>query len=105
MFWQFLRAARHTALFQVGRAGAGNAHHVGQGCRYQAGIGQWPGTQHQIDFAQVRAMQVDEAVDQAQLNIQAWVGHQEISDCRRQMTASERGGRINANQAFRRVAQ
>lgn len=50
-------------------------------------------------------MQVDEAVDQAQLHVQARVGHQEVGNRRRQVAAAECGGGIDADQALGRIAQ
>ena len=50
-------------------------------------------------------MQVDETVDQAQLHVQARIGHQEIGDCRRQVTAAKGRWGIDADQAFRGTAQ
>ncbi|MCY1419751.1 hypothetical protein D9M71_353470 [compost metagenome] len=102
---QFAGADRYAAAGQVGGAGAGDAYHVGQRRGHQPGVGQGAGAQHQVDLAEVAAVQVDEAVDQAQLHVQAWVGHQEIGDGRGQVAAAERGGGVDADQAFGGVAQ
>ncbi|MNN59081.1 hypothetical protein D3C81_1741720 [compost metagenome] len=50
-------------------------------------------------------MQVDEAVDQAQLHIKARVGDEEIGDGRGQVAAAECGGGVDADQAFGGIAQ
>ncbi|MNP20040.1 hypothetical protein D3C76_1125970 [compost metagenome] len=105
MLGQLRRAGGNPAGRQVSRAGTGNTHHVGQGRGHQTGIGQGTCAQHQIDFAQVRAVQVDKAVDQAQLHIEPGVGHQKVGDGRSQMAAAERCRRVDADQALRGIAQ
>jgi hypothetical protein len=49
------------------------------------------------------ALQINEAVDQAQLDIDARVGLQKLRQCGRQMPASKRGRRIDADTPFRRA--
>ncbi|MCY1441650.1 hypothetical protein D9M71_579730 [compost metagenome] len=51
------------------------------------------------------ALQVDKAVDQAQLHVQAWVGDQEFGDGRCQVAAAERRWGVDADQSFRSAAQ
>ena len=60
MFRQLLWGQWHAATLQVGRAGADDAHHRRQGRGDQARIGEWADAQHQIDLAEVLAMQIDE---------------------------------------------
>ncbi|MNF80421.1 hypothetical protein D3C84_626660 [compost metagenome] len=105
MLDQLRRIIRHAAALQVVGAGAGNAHHARQRRGHQPGIGQLPGTQYQIDLAQVQALHIDEAVDQLQLHVEAGIEQQKIGNHRCQVAPSEGGRSINANQAFRRTAQ
>ena len=65
MLHQFAGTAGHSVASQVVRAGADDPNHRRQRRGDQAGVGQWANAQHQVNFAQVRAMQVDEAVDQS----------------------------------------
>ncbi|MCY1441803.1 hypothetical protein D9M71_581390 [compost metagenome] len=94
---QFAGAGGDAAAGQVGGAGAGNAHHVGERCGDQTGVGQRAGAQHQVDLAQVAALQVDKAVDQPQLHVQARVGHQEVGNGRGQVAAAKRGRGVDAD--------
>ncbi|MND90959.1 hypothetical protein D3C87_1731910 [compost metagenome] len=50
-------------------------------------------------------MQVDEAVDQAQLYVQPWVGDQEVGNGGGKVSAPERRWRIDTDQAFGGAAQ
>ncbi|MNQ50441.1 hypothetical protein D3C85_643860 [compost metagenome] len=101
---QLPRMAGCTATLEVGRAGAGNPHHAGQRGGDHACVCHLPGAQYQIDLAQVRAVHVDEAVDQVQLHVQPGVQPQEIGDHRCQVPSSEGSGRVDPDQAFRRAA-
>ncbi len=105
VFAEVSRMGRRATVFQVGRAGTGNTHDAGQRRGDQPGVDDMPGTQHQIDLTQVRALHVHEAVDQMQVHIQPRVDVQEVGDHRRQMPSTERRRRVHANQAFRRMAQ
>ncbi|MCY1398878.1 hypothetical protein D9M71_139210 [compost metagenome] len=105
MLDQLRRVGGNAAALQVSRAGASNAHHIGQRCGDQPCIGQRACPKDQVDFTQVCAMQVDEAVDQAQLYIQARVGDQKIGNGRGQVSAPKSGWRIDTDQALWGAAQ
>ncbi len=90
---------------QVLRAGADHPHHRRQRSGHQAAVGQRAGAQHQVDLAEMFALQVDEAADQAQLHVEAGVGLEEVGDRRGQVAAAEGHRRIDTDQALRRGAQ
>src|SRR3546814_16930708 len=73
-------------------------------CGDQTGVGQRADAQHQIDLTQVLAVQVDEAVDQTQLDIDSRIGLEKFGQGRRQMTATE-GGQIGRASCRERVCQ
>ena len=65
MLQQFAGVLGNACTCQVVRAGADNPAHGREGGGYQAAIAQRTDTQHQVDFTEVGALQVNEAVDQA----------------------------------------
>src|SRR3990167_588644 len=96
---------RHDAPRQVTRAGADHPHQRREGGGDQAGVGQRADAQHQVDFAEVGAVQVDEAVDQAQLYIQPRIGDEKFGNRRCQVAPAEWRWRVDADQALWRAAQ
>jgi len=105
VFVQLAGMGRGTTAFQVGRAGAGDAHDTGQGRGDQPGIDDMPGPQYQVDFAQMLALHVDKAVDQVQVYVEARVHVKKVSNGRRQVPSTEGSRRVHADQPFRRMAQ
>src|SRR5690606_12295631 len=102
---QLQRAPRNTAPAQVVGAGADDTSHRGQWCGDQSAVGQRADAHDDIHFSQVLALQVDEAVDQAQLYVETGIGAQEVGNRRGKMTTAEGRGRVDADQTFRCAAQ